>query len=84
MATIRNSFTDDIGTLRCEREGRATAVVLRATGIGYITATDLRTNATNAERWSAMATHCEASETLRPYARRIRHMLGTAAGIDTP
>lgn len=78
---MKRAFTDDLSTLRYEiSDGN----IWLYSGRRLIVNCKAPENRAILDSWSALATACEASETLRPYARRIRHMLGTAAGIDTP
>lgn len=78
---MNRTFTDDAGTLTAHR--RVASVVLFA-GANPVIACPAPTNRANVAAWVALATACEAREDLRPYGRRIRHQLGTVAGIDGP
>jgi hypothetical protein len=77
---MKRTFTDDHGKLSLYRIGAG--IYLNAGPDNVARCTSPLATPTTAECWVALAEHCERSEVLRGYGRRIRAALGTAAGVD--
>lgn len=81
MAAVPRTFTDNDGRMSF-RNMTSTRVEASLGGVGV--GVQVPAKATIVERWAAIATACEARPMYRDFGRRIRYMLGTAAGIDAP